>query len=961
MKIDKLLETILPKARIKSRLIDVVSYASDAGFYYLRPEAVVQPVSEEEVRALFALSHQHKIPVTFRAAGTSLSGQSITDGILVDLSQFWNKVVVEEEGALVRVQPGVIGAIVNAFLRKYKQKIGPDPASINSAMMGGILSNNASGMCCGVSKNSYHTTRYIRFMLPNGNAFSTEAAADYDRFGTECPELYRQLQALRDQVRNSPTLHEIIRHKYKTKNTVGYSVNAFIDYEHPLDILAHLLIGAEGTLGFISEAVLRTVPDYPAKSTALMYFPDIYAACQAIVPLTVSGAEAVELMDRASLRSVEHMAGVPAEISTLPETAAALLVEYQGNNQEEVQEKIAVFISVSPELSLLNQPVFTVDPSEQALLWKVRKGMFPAVGAVRASGTTVILEDIAFPVEKLGDAILDLQALFKVHGYDKAIIFGHAKDGNIHFVVTQAFDTPAEIERYDRFLQEVVALVVKKYNGALKAEHGTGRNMAPFVETEWGSEVYQIMKTLKQIIDPDNLLNPGVIINHDKNAHIQNLKDLPKVEPEVDKCMECGFCEHKCPSRNITLTPRRRIVVRRELLKLKRQGDKKQHKELLQQYQYDGLDTCAVDGLCATACPVDINTGDLVKRLRRENHSDFANNVALLVAKNFKPITWVVKVGLQAGAGVNKLLGAHTLAKLTKGVKDVLPAFPLWSDQLAPAPDIAAHIAKAAGSKAHAAVVYFPTCISRTMGNSEGNKKSIVETFSSVSEKAGIRFLIPQNINGGCCGQIFSSKGYSKAYTFTVNDTIEKVWQWTDAGRLPLVLDITSCTHTLQNCRPALSPENQQKFDALRIIDSIDYIADFLLPQAKALKKKGRVVLHPVCSLQKMGLEAKFVNIAKQLAQEVTVPVQAGCCGMAGDRGFLVPELTQSATFPEAQEVKQQIYDGYYSSARTCEMAMSEAVGNNYQSILYLLDDCLAHSSNDVSRSRVEGGAPVVL
>ncbi|RDV13241.1 FAD-binding oxidoreductase [Pontibacter diazotrophicus] len=961
MKIDKLLEAILPKARIKSRLIDVVSYASDAGFYYLRPEAVVQPVSEEEVRALFALSHQHKVPLTFRAAGTSLSGQSITDGILVDLSQFWNKVVVEEEGALVRVQPGVIGAIVNAFLRKYKRKIGPDPASINSAMMGGILSNNASGMCCGVSKNSYHTTKYIRFMLPNGNTYSTEAAADYDRFSTECPDLYRQLQALRDQVRNSPTLHEIIRHKYKTKNTVGYSVNAFIDYEDPLDILAHLLIGAEGTLGFISEAVLRTVPDYPAKSTALMFFPDIYAACQAIVPLSVSGAEAVELMDRASLRSVEHMAGVPAEIRALPETAAALLVEYQGNNQEEVQGKIANFISVSPELALLNQPVFTVNPIEQALLWKVRKGMFPAVGAVRASGTTVILEDIAFPVERLGDAILDLQGLFKAHGYDKAIIFGHAKDGNIHFVVTQAFDAPAEIERYDRFLQEVVALVVQKYKGALKAEHGTGRNMAPFVETEWGSEVYQIMKTLKQIIDPDNLLNPGVIINHDKNAHIQNLKDLPKVEAEVDKCMECGFCEHKCPSRNITLTPRRRIVVRRELLKLKRQGNKREHKELLQQYQYDGLDTCAVDGLCATACPVDINTGDLVKRLRRENHSEFVNNVALLIAKNFKPVTSVVKAGLQAGAGINKLLGAHTLAKLTKGVKDVLPAFPLWSNQLTPAPDIAAHIAKAVGSKENAAVVYFPTCISRTMGTSEGSKKSIVETFSSVSGKAGISFLIPQDINGACCGQIFSSKGYSKAYAFTVNETIEKVWQWTDAGRLPLVLDITSCTHTLQNCRPALSPENQQKFDAIRIIDSIDYISDFLLPQAKVLRKKERVVLHPVCSLQKMGLEAKFVSIAKQLAQEVTVPVQAGCCGMAGDRGFLVPELTQSATLPEAQEVKQQTYDGYYSSARTCEMAMSEAVGKNYESIVYLLDECMEHSSNDVSRSRVEGGAPVVL
>ncbi|MCC9167823.1 FAD-binding and (Fe-S)-binding domain-containing protein [Pontibacter harenae] len=942
MEIEKLLETVLPKARIRSRLIDVVSYASDAGFYYLRPKAVVQPISEEEVKGLFALSQQHRIPLTFRTAGTSLSGQSITDGILVDLSQFWNKVQVEAEGELVRVQPGVIGAIVNAFLRKYKRKIGPDPASINSAMMGGILSNNASGMCCGVSKNSYHTTKYIRFILPNGKSYTTESALDYIKFGEECPALYCKLHELRAQVQQNPALHDLIRHKYKTKNTVGYSVNAFIDYNHPLDILAHLLIGAEGTLGFIAEAVLRTVPDYPAKSTALLYFPDIYAACQAIMPLTAVGAEAVELMDRASLRSIEHMAGVPAIIKTLPETAAALLVEFQGHNLEELQEKIANFLLVSPQLALLEQPVFTADPTEQALLWKVRKGMFPAVGAVRASGTTVILEDIAFPLEKLGDAILDLQALFQKHNYSKAIIFGHAKDGNIHFVVTQAFDSPSEIERYNRFLQEVVELVVQKYNGALKAEHGTGRNMAPFVETEWGSEIYGIMKALKETIDPDNLLNPGVIINHDKNAHIQNLKELPKVEEEVDKCMECGFCEHKCPSRNITLTPRRRIVVRRELLKLKRQGNKKQHKELLQQYQYDGLDTCAVDGLCATACPVDINTGDLVKRLRRESHSDLANELALLVAKNFKPVTSVVKAGLKVGAGVNSFFGENTLAKLTKSAKDVVPAMPLWSNQLAAAPGFAAQVAKASSTRDKAAVVYFPTCISRTMGDTASGKKSTVEIFISISEKAGVDFLIPQDTQSACCGQIFSSKGYSKAFAYTANETIAKVWRWTDEGRLPLVLDVTSCTYTLQHCRPVLTPENKARFDKLKIIDSIDYIVDHLLPRAFVARKKERVVLHPVCSLQKMGLETKFVNIARQLAQEVTVPLHAGCCGMAGDRGFLVPELTKSATAPGANEVKQQEYDGYYSSAKTCEMAMTEAVGRNYESIMYLLDECIA-------------------
>ena len=549
------LRRLLPEERIRDRYIDLVSFAADAGFYYLLPKAVVQPVSEAEVVALFQFSQQQNIPLVFRGGGTSLSGQAITDGILVDLSRFWNKLTIEEEGNSVRVQPGITGGMVNAFLKKYRFKIGPDPASIGAAMMGGILSNNASGMCCGVKLNSYHTTKHIRFILPNGMSFTTEDRNDYTRFEKEGKAIYDELLTIKQQIQAAPLLHDKIRKKYQTKTTIGYSLNAFIDFEHPLDILAHLLIGAEGTLAFIAEAVLQTVPDFPFKSTALLYFPDIYAACQAIVPLTNAGALMVELMDRASLYAVENMAGVPAIVKTLPEGAAALLVEFQEASSDQLEERVKQFLLSSAQLSLLNTPAFTNNADEQAYLWKVRKGLFPAVGAVRASGTTVVLEDIAFPVEKLGDAILDLQTLFRKYEYGNAIIFGHAKDGNIHFVVTQSFNTPEEIARYDYFMKEVVALVVEKYNGTLKAEHGTGRNMAPFVETEWGGEAYSIMKRLKKVIDPQNLLNPGVIINEDSHAHIKHLKKLPVVEEEVDRCIECGFCEPVCPSRDLTATP----------------------------------------------------------------------------------------------------------------------------------------------------------------------------------------------------------------------------------------------------------------------------------------------------------------------------------------------------------------------------------------------------------------------
>lgn len=937
------LKTIIPSNRIRSRYIDVISFASDAGFYQLIPKAVVQPINEKEIAGLFQFCREQNIPLVFRTGGTSLSGQSITDGILVDLSQHWNRIKIESNGDLVRTQPGITGAMVNAYLKTYQRKIGPDPSSISAAMMGGILSNNASGMCCGVKLNSYHTVKHIRFILPNGKAFTTENREDYGRFENECPELFETLTTIRLQIAANPVLFAKIRAKYLTKTTVGYSLNAFVDHEHPFDIFAHLLIGGEGTLAFISEAVMHTVPDYPFKSTALLYFPTIYDACQAIVPLTNAGALMVELMDRASLHAVENMPGIPLLVKTLPETAAALLIEFQESTLEALEGRVTHFTESLGMLSLINEPVFTRDPKEQDFLWKVRKGLFPAVGAVRASGTTVILEDIAFPVERLGDAILDLHKIFKKFEYWNAIIFGHAKDGNIHFVVTQPFDSDAEVTRYELFMKDVVSLVIEKYHGTLKAEHGTGRNMAPFVETEWGGEAYAIMKRIKQSVDPHGLLNPGVIINEDPRAFVKNLKDLPSVEEEVDRCIECGYCEHKCPSRNLTTTPRRRIVIRRALEKLKVSGDTSNHRLLLEQYQYDGLETCAVDGLCAPACPVDINTGDLVKRLRRENHSSFSNAVALWLARNFGLLEKSARLALRIGTGINKVFGKNTMTYITMAGRKLLPASPLWTSQITAVPDLSVlknHQGQEAQSEG-VTIVYLPSCISRMLGSYSGKEKNVMETFFSICEKSGVNVIVSENFSGTCCSQIFSSKGYSDAYRFTANKIINHLWQSTREGKYPVVIDVSSCAHTLHLLRPVLGPQAQVKFDRLKIMDSIDFLHDYVLPAATVIRKKKSIAIHPVCSLQKMKTEEAFVKVAKHFADHVMIPKHTGCCGMAGDRGFMFPELTDSATAKESSEVKEHHYEGYYSSTKTCEMAMSKAVGENYESILYLVDESI--------------------
>ncbi len=365
------------------------------------------------------------------------------------------------------------------------------------------------------------------------------------------------------------TLAERIRQRYQMKNTNGYSLNAFTGFDRPLDILVHLMIGSEGTLGFIAEAVLHTLPVLDHKYTAMLFFKTVQDAAAAIAPLRESGARAAEILDRAALRSVEAVPGVSPILRELPESAAAILVEYQAPDAESLLHFQKEAARTLKKLRLLHDPEFTQDPVQQAALWKPRKGIIASVGAMRAPGTTSLIEDVLFPVPRLAEAVTDLQGLFATHGYPEGVIFGHAKDGNLHFLINQSFNTQEDVRRFDNFTRDLVQVVTGKYDGALKAEHGSGRNMAPFIEAEWGAEAVAIMRDIKSLFDPDGLLNPNVLINPDPQAHITNAKTIASVSPIVDACIECGFCESKCPSRRLTLSPRQRIIVQREISRLK--------------------------------------------------------------------------------------------------------------------------------------------------------------------------------------------------------------------------------------------------------------------------------------------------------------------------------------------------------------------------------------------------------
>ena len=950
MDLHEQLSQIIHPDRVLTSYLHRTAYANDASYFHLVPQAVVQPNSISEIQALFQFTQRSHIPMTFRAAGTSLSGQAVTDGILVDISKHWGNYKVEDEARLILTQPGIVGGFLNNVLKPLGRRIGPDPASIDACMMGGILANNSSGMCCGVTENAYRTIHSMNFVLPNGFTLNTSDPNANEIFENEQPQLANGLLELKRRILHSTTeyrgetLAAKIRRRYLMKNNNGYLLNAFLDFDTPLDILIHLLIGSEGTLGFIAEAVLHTLPDYPRRYTGQLYFNNLQDAASAILPIKESGARAAEIMDRAALRSVQYHGDVPTILRELPDGATAILVEYQAQDAESILGFKKAAEQVVKHIRLLHNPEFTDDPIAQASLWKTRKGIIPSIGGMRAPGSTCINEDVVFPIPRLAEAVTDLQQLFVDFDYPDGAVFGHAKDGNLHFLVNQAFKSEEDIAHYDRFMQAMVKVVSGKYDGALKAEHGTGRNTAPFVATEWGDEAYAVMRDLKSLFDPDHMLNPGVVINPNLKAHVTYVKSMAPVAPVVDKCIECGFCESKCPSRRLTLTPRQRIVVQREISRLKALGsDSIVLDSMVDDFAYAGIDTCAADGLCATACPVGINTGDLIKHLRAESIKN--EKPAAWIAEHFALVEKAVGWSVRLGHAAEKVIGVNGIKSISVVAEKLTGAtLPKWNKSI-PNSDSKVFVKHPRGTRLwqksqrldSKQYIYFPSCISRQLGV-PGSSMALSEALIKVARRAGLALQTPSNVTGTCCGMPFASKGYANAYKATLHTTLLKLWDWSEAGRYPIVVDTTSCSHTLRTCHDDLSKADKELWKGLTILDSLEFLHDHVLPKLDIQPLDEDVILHPNCSSRKLGLESKLLAIAQKCARSATVPLNLGCCAFAGDRGLLFPELTASATEKEAAEVNDRDYGGYYSSNIPCEIGMSETTGRDYMSIVYLVE-----------------------
>ncbi|NMX73641.1 FAD-binding oxidoreductase [Pseudomonas sp. WS 5532] len=915
---------LIPKDRRFDDPLSTLAFGTDASFYRLIPQLVVRVESEDEVVALLHLAQRDRVPVTFRAAGTSLSGQAISDSVLIVLGDNWNGREIRGQGTQIRLQPGVIGAQANAWLAPFGRKIGPDPASINACKIGGIVANNASGMCCGTAQNTYHTLAGIRLVLADGSRLDTEDAASVSAFRQQHGELLERLATLGRETRANAELAAKIRHKYRLKNTTGLSLNALVDFDEPLDILSHLLVGSEGTLGFISAVTYDTVIDHPNKASALIVFPDVETCCNAVTVLKTQPVSAVELLDRRSMRSVQDKPGMPAFVQQLSENACALLIESRAASPSLLQEQLALIMASLAAFPVEKQVDFTQDPLENARLWAIRKDTFPAVGAVRKTGTTVIIEDVTFPVEQLAIGVNRLIELFDKHHYDEAILFGHALEGNLHFVFTQGFNSAEEVARYQAFMDDVAQLVAVEFGGSLKAEHGTGRNMAPFVELEWGSDAYQLMWQLKRLLDPNGILNPDVVLSEDPQIHLKHLKPLPAADELVDKCIECGFCEPVCPSKGLTLSPRQRIVIWRDIQAKRRAGV--DTTELEAAYHYQGIDTCAATGLCAQRCPVGINTGDLVKKLRARDAD--RTKTADWLAGHFATAMQGARFTLHVANGARMLLGAPRLAKLSAKITQLSKGqIPQWSKAM-PQPEKAIRFSPAVEDE-RPRVVYLAACVSRAMGPSADDKEqmSLYDKTRGLLEKAGYQVVFPDNQDSLCCGQPFASKGYADQAEHKRQELIGALLHASRGGLDPIYCDTSPCTLRL------VQDLGETRLD---LYDPVRFIRTHLMDRLDFTPQQAPIAVHVTCSTQHLGESQALIDLARRCATTVVIPEGIHCCGFAGDKGFTTPELN-AHSLRSLKDAVQHCSEGI-STSRTCEIGLSQHGGIDYHGLVYLVD-----------------------
>ena len=484
------------------------TYSTDASPCAVEPRAVAFVDSATDIRAVLDVCRALEVPITPRASGTSLSGAAIGPGVVLDTTRFHRILEFDPERRLVRVEPGILLAELNAYLADRGMRFAPDPGSQDLCRIGGMVGHNASGYRSVKYGQTRDHVAALKILLADG---TTIDAHDVPVDGVEWRDLVRRAGWL-EHIRREIVAHRgaiVASRRPIRKHSCGYDLLGLTEsLDRGVFPLASLFVGSEGTLGVVTEATLRVLPIPARRITLLLYLDRFEDLGPAVGDILTSGPSAIEAVDGDTLSLLDW------EALDVPRTAKAmLLVEYDEGDIEEIANRMVDRIASRHRLSRAAE--VASDPTRQSLLWRVRRSVFPTIiqrpGARKAWG---FVEDPIVPRDRVPEFIEFLVDLARRHD-TVAGIYGHIGDGNTHYRPFFDPTNPDDFERMQSLRDEFDHAVLDRFRGAPSGEHGIGRIRAETLPRVWGDEVYGVMRRIKEALDPRGLLNPGVLFSTD--------------------------------------------------------------------------------------------------------------------------------------------------------------------------------------------------------------------------------------------------------------------------------------------------------------------------------------------------------------------------------------------------------------------------------------------------------------
>lgn len=884
-----------------------ILYSTDASIYQTLPHAVVLPRNNEELQASIELAAKHSVPILPRAGGSSLAGQAVNAAVVLDLNRYLNNILeVNQEEKWVRVQPGVVLDPLNIELQKYGLQFGPDPASSNRAAMGGIVANNSTGSHSIVYGMTADHVLETGMFLSNGSEAhfgplengSLDAKTKLD--GLE-GRIYRAISQLAASTENQSIIAKGTPSHWRRCG--GYNLDRFIPEgvnffgeRDPRFNVAKLICGSEGTLGVMHEIKLQLVQKPSRTVLAVVHFDNLHSALSAVPVMLETDPSAVELLDNLGLTRCREAAEYARLLDNFIEgdPNCVLITEFCGDSDEELRHKVDRLKQHLPAQGVPSGAITEAWTSQQQTdVWTVRKVGLGFLMSIKGDHKPIpFIEDAAVPVQHLADYVTKIEQFCNDLGTQVAY-YAHASAGCVHIrpmINTKVAEEVAKLPKIGQFSVDLL----HGYGGSLSSEHGDGRTRSWLNENFYGPELYGLYREVKQVFDPQNLLNPGNIVDSPPmtedlrygadynivhlNEHIDFSADQG-FHRAVEMCNGAGICRKTtagtmCPSYMVTREEEHSTRGRANLLRAALSGALP-HEELTSKRMYEAMDLCIECKACKSECPSSVDMTKIKFEFLAQYYMKHGVPLrARLMADIAKFSRWnsgvlapVVNTFMGNGAVrwlLEKTLGVSRHRQLPKFARE---PFTTWFEKRKKPTD------------AKRQVVLFNDTFNTY------NYPHISIAATEVLEAAGFEVILPGH---WCCGRPMISKGLVDQARAAAQDCIEKLAPFAKQG-IPIVGLEPSCLLTLRDELLTLLPDDAR---GKTIADNSFLFEEFIAKLADEGKldlefqeAANNVLLHGHCQQKALvgtGPSKQTLGAAGCDVNEV----DSGCCGMAGSFGY---------------------------------------------------------------------------